>query len=56
MYVLVNEKRYSISIGNQRIFAILMENHPLHNLGYTEPTVTTQGNYSHGPKVRIGVV
>jgi hypothetical protein len=22
----------------------------LHNLVYTEPIVTTQGNYSHGPK------
>ncbi len=32
-----------------------MENYPLHNLGYTEPIVTTQGNYSHGPKVGQGL-
>jgi hypothetical protein len=47
----MNEKRCQVSIGNQGIFAILMENYPLHNLGYTKPIVTTQGNYSHGPKV-----
>jgi hypothetical protein len=38
------------SIRNQGILVIPIENYPLHNLVYTEPIVTTQGNYSHGLK------
>jgi hypothetical protein len=46
----VNEKGYMISIGNQEIFVVPIENYPLQNLVYIEPIVTTKGNYSHDPK------
>jgi len=47
-FVHVNEEGYLISIRNQRILSKLMENFPLHNLGYIEPIMTIQKNHSQG--------
>jgi hypothetical protein len=32
-------------------FEVPIKKYPSHNFVYIEPIVTTQGNYSHGPKV-----
>jgi hypothetical protein len=47
----VNEEGYLISVGNQEIFIVPMENFPLHNMVYIKPIVTTQGNHPHVTRV-----
>jgi hypothetical protein len=40
-FVHANEEGYPLSIGNQRILTIPMENFYSHNLVYIEPIMTT---------------
>jgi hypothetical protein len=47
----INEVRYPISMKNQWIFIVPINNFPLHKLVYNKSIETTQGNYSHGPKI-----
>jgi len=47
----ITKARYPKSVKNDEIFAILIENGPLYNMGYTKPIVTLEGNHSSGLKV-----
>lgn len=49
--MLINEVEYPISIKNQGIFIVPIKNFPLHKLVYSKFIETTQGNYSHRPKI-----
>jgi hypothetical protein len=49
--MLINEVEYPISRKNQEFFIIPIKNFPLHKLVYSKYIETTQGNYSHGPKI-----
>jgi hypothetical protein len=48
--MLNNEVEYPICIKNQGIFIVPIKNFRLHKLVY-KYIETTQGNYSHGPKI-----
>jgi hypothetical protein len=47
----INEIGYPISIRNQGISIVPINNFHLHKLVYSKFIETTQRNYSHGPKI-----
>jgi hypothetical protein len=49
--MLIIKVKYPISIRNQGIYIVPINNFPLHKLVYNKSIETTQGTYSHGPKI-----